>query len=336
MDLFTHMLISYIITLYPGLLMGGISEPQLLFAVICGIFPDFDVLTFFLWKRYPRLMHHGVTHSLAFGIGCPVVLGSMGQLIFGIPALLLIPFGIVTCVTHVLLDLLTTYPVPLFAPASWRSYSIDIDLAVNPWIMLLSLVLMFVLWQLRAMSYPFEAYMLIMAYVTLIYVMYYCVKGAIKYTLQRGYSKMGEKIEAHPTRNVAKWYLSITNVFSGTKITEISLHNIGGGRGKTLFYEISGEWPENVPEPPIDSPEKALLLSAITVKRELEKVKGEKVQWRAPREELSATIVKKKGTWEVFWFDWYARYLRNAKGVLFKVTEKGEVEAGKEVRSIEW
>ena len=72
MDLFTHVLIAYLLTF--GL--TGPNPSYLAAGALAGGLPDADALFFPLARRFPILRHHGITHSL-FGVTIVALVGAV-------------------------------------------------------------------------------------------------------------------------------------------------------------------------------------------------------------------------------------------------------------------
>ncbi|MGP8077028.1 MAG: metal-dependent hydrolase [Thermoplasmata archaeon] len=137
MDPFSHLLLGYLL----GFGIWGPSGLEyVVAAAIAGALPDLDVALYPLARRFPLLRHRGVSHSI-FGVtviaavGCFVIprlmawgLGSdFGQ---GGP----LPFFValeVGGLSHVFLDSLDHWSVPIFAPFSSTEYHFDVDRIVN-------------------------------------------------------------------------------------------------------------------------------------------------------------------------------------------------------------
>lgn len=130
MDFFTHLMIGFLISSWIsgsffhgaymalGTLMAGIS--------------DFDILLYPLWKRFPILGHHGLTHMLAFILISALIIFSAYTAFSGTfdPMLLLVM--VLAGSSHILGDFLTNWGVPPFYPLTRRYYKINLDVAVNP------------------------------------------------------------------------------------------------------------------------------------------------------------------------------------------------------------
>jgi membrane-bound metal-dependent hydrolase YbcI (DUF457 family) len=137
MDPFSHLLLGYLL----GFGVWGTGGLQyVVAAAIAGALPDLDVVLFPLSRRFPLLRHRGISHSI-FGVtviavvGCFVVppamswgLGSaFGQ---GSPLAYFAALEI-GGLSHVFLDSLDHWSVPVFAPFSPVEYHFDVDRIVN-------------------------------------------------------------------------------------------------------------------------------------------------------------------------------------------------------------
>ncbi|HZY69501.1 MAG TPA: metal-dependent hydrolase [Thermoplasmata archaeon] len=137
MDPFSHFLLGY-------LLGFGIWGPNGLQYVVAAAFagglPDADILLFPLGRRFPLLRHRGISHSI-LGI---TVIAAAGT--FLVPRLFGWVFGAAFAagsypqyfvalelggLSHVLLDAMDHWSVPIFAPFRRREYSLDADRIAN-------------------------------------------------------------------------------------------------------------------------------------------------------------------------------------------------------------
>jgi membrane-bound metal-dependent hydrolase YbcI (DUF457 family) len=137
MDPFSHLLLGYLL----GFGFWGPSGlPYVVAAAIAGALPDMDVALYPLSRRFPLLRHRGISHSILgvtiiAAVGCwfvPAFMGwglgpefSQGTLLGFFVALE------VGGLSHVLLDSLDHWSVPIFAPFSAQEYHFDVDRIVN-------------------------------------------------------------------------------------------------------------------------------------------------------------------------------------------------------------
>ena len=137
MDPFSHILLAYLL----GFGLWGPSGLQYVVAsAFAGALPDADVILYPLSSRFPLLRHRGITHSIV-GV---TILAAAGT--FLVPPALAWAFGPrfgtgspldffvaleVGGLSHVLLDAMDHWSVPIFAPFSLREYHFDADRIMN-------------------------------------------------------------------------------------------------------------------------------------------------------------------------------------------------------------
>lgn len=137
MDPFSHLLLGYLLGFG---VWGPAGVPYVVAAAIAGALPDADVVLFPLARRFPLLRHRGVSHSI-FGVtviaavGCLLVPPLMGWALGtdfsrGSPLQFFAALE-VGGLSHVFLDSLDHWSVPIFAPFSPREYHFDVDRIVN-------------------------------------------------------------------------------------------------------------------------------------------------------------------------------------------------------------
>jgi membrane-bound metal-dependent hydrolase YbcI (DUF457 family) len=137
MDPFSHILLGYLL----GFGVWGTGGLQyVVAAAIAGALPDLDVALFPLSRRFPLLRHRGISHSI-FGVtviavvGCfvvpPLMSWGLGSS-FGQGSVLAYFTALeVGGLSHVFLDSLDHWSVPVFAPFSAVEYHFDVDRIVN-------------------------------------------------------------------------------------------------------------------------------------------------------------------------------------------------------------
>ncbi len=136
MDIFSHALLPYLV----GSLVK-LNKRDLTALVVGGIIPDLDFLILWINYLYPSdllLTHRGITHTLIFGLLLSLIMlyilsrGKVKSAInrladFDISltgrALIFVYVGVLS---HLLLDYLTTWGVPLFYPLDASRVSADI------------------------------------------------------------------------------------------------------------------------------------------------------------------------------------------------------------------
>lgn len=137
MDPFSHFLLGYLL----GFGVWGPSGLQyVVAAAFAGGLPDGDILLYPISRRFPLLRHRGISHSI-LGVTVLAVVGT-----FLVPRLFAWAFGAAFAagsygayfvalelggLSHVLLDAMDHWSVPIFAPFRQREYSFDADRVVN-------------------------------------------------------------------------------------------------------------------------------------------------------------------------------------------------------------
>jgi membrane-bound metal-dependent hydrolase YbcI (DUF457 family) len=137
LDPFSHILLAY---LFGFGIFGAQGLQYVVAAALAGALPDADVLFYPLSTRFPLLRHRGISHSVAGVTGIAVV-GA-----FVVPPGLAWAFGPgfgsgsfayffialeVGGLSHVLLDAMDHWSVPIFAPLSKQEYHFDADRIMN-------------------------------------------------------------------------------------------------------------------------------------------------------------------------------------------------------------
>jgi membrane-bound metal-dependent hydrolase YbcI (DUF457 family) len=137
MDPFSHLLLGYLL----GFGLFGVQGLQyVVAAAIAGALPDADVALFPLSHRFPLLRHRGISHSIV-GVTVIAVVGT-----WLVPWAFALAFGTgfasgapwayfvaleVGGLSHVLLDAMDHWSVPIFAPFRDREYTFDADRIAN-------------------------------------------------------------------------------------------------------------------------------------------------------------------------------------------------------------
>ncbi|MGA8604594.1 MAG: metal-dependent hydrolase [Thermoplasmata archaeon] len=137
MDPFSHLLLGYLLGFG---LWGPGGLPYVIAAAIAGALPDLDVALYPLSRRFPLLRHRGVSHSI-LGVTVIAVIGSfvippamawsLGPAFGGGSLLEYFAALEIGGLSHVFLDSLDHWSVPIFAPFSEVEYHFDVDRIVN-------------------------------------------------------------------------------------------------------------------------------------------------------------------------------------------------------------
>jgi membrane-bound metal-dependent hydrolase YbcI (DUF457 family) len=137
MDPFSHLLLGYLL----GFGVWGAGGLQyVVAAAIAGALPDLDVALYPLSRRFPLLRHRGVSHSILgvtviAVVGCfvipPAMAWGLGPAFGRGSALAYFAALEIGGLSHVFLDSLDHWSVPIFAPFSPVEYHFDVDRIVN-------------------------------------------------------------------------------------------------------------------------------------------------------------------------------------------------------------
>lgn len=137
MDPFSHILLAYLL----GFGIWGPSGLQyVIAAAVAGALPDLDVAFYPLSRRFPLLRHRGISHSIfgvtiIAGVGCfvvpPLMAWGLGPA-FGRGSILDFFVALeVGGLSHVFLDSMDHWSVPILAPFSPHEYHFDVDRILN-------------------------------------------------------------------------------------------------------------------------------------------------------------------------------------------------------------
>lgn len=255
MDLFTHLIIAYLVSF--GITWG--HDPVYIAAgALAGTLPDADILLMPLARRFPLLRHHGITHSF---LGVTVIaaggalLGPM--LVPGAEAVPLLLFMEVGGLLHIFLDGFTHFSVPPLAPFSRAEMRLDADRAVNLGTLIMSLVSFTLLLEERN-AVPLATWRATGWVLLGVYLGYLALRGLARWAAGRAMTVAGYTAVV-PTGNPLAWFL--VDEKEGPDHWEMGLARFEVGRGivsqqKRLAIHLSEQ-----PHPPISDPREALVRS---------------------------------------------------------------------------
>ncbi len=152
MDFFTHFLVAVLVG---NLLIKELNFQYVIFIGILAIFPDLDIFIEPLkkvWHTY-YILHRGASHSYFTGIFISAIAAGIFSIITGNFFFEAWLVGYLAFSLHVTLDFLTTSKVPAFFPFKRKEYRLILERAVNPFVMLPSIVL-FVFFGIRVFYLP--------------------------------------------------------------------------------------------------------------------------------------------------------------------------------------
>ncbi|MFB3765403.1 MAG: metal-dependent hydrolase [Methanotrichaceae archaeon] len=129
MDFFTHLMIGFIIS---TLASGSFHNNYVIFGTLMAGLPDFDVFLYPLWKRLPITRHHGLTHMMVFIVTASALIDILFAGFTGSAFLLMCLTGM----SHIFGDFITTWGVSPFYPLTKKYTKLNLDMAVNPYLIL--------------------------------------------------------------------------------------------------------------------------------------------------------------------------------------------------------
>ncbi len=311
MDLFTHVLVAYLVSF---IAFGPQAPLYIAAGALAGGLPDADILFFPLARRYPLLGHHGITHSLvgvtiiAAGgaLFAPLLAGGLWWMFF-----LAMELG---GISHILLDGFTNFAVPPLAPFSDRQVHLDADRAVNFATLAMTAVSFTVLLTERNRTPP-EIWVLTAWVLAGIYALYLAVRGLGRLRVE-GVRKREGYTGVIPTGNPLRWTLIEEAV--GADGTRVRFRRYALGRGFTGPVHELKVHPEPGVAGPVGGAQEALDRSypaAMARSRFL------------TRSYFFADVVPSPDAFEVFWYSLEFESLGRTAGVLARVdAASGKVE----------
>lgn len=225
MDLFTHVLVAYLVTY--GIV--GFRPEYLAAGALAGGLPDADALFFPLARRFPILRHHGITHSL-FGVSLVAGVGALvGPLLA--PGSPLVYFVVMEAggVAHILQDGFTQFSVPPLLPFSTRPLQLDADRAINFGTLAVSVVSFYLLLGVERNHVAFALYLLTLDVLVAFFVAYFGIRLAGRYLIGRERKKVGGFDQVVPTGNPFAWLLLREQVADGRSETVWARYVLGRG-----------------------------------------------------------------------------------------------------------
>lgn len=226
MDLFTHVLVAYLLTF--GL--TGFQPNYLIAGAIAGGLPDADVFLFPLARRFPILRHHGITHSI-FGVS---VFAAVGGLLVA-PALApgnpIVYFAVMEAggLAHMLEDGFTHFSVPPFLPFSERKLELDADRAVNFVTLGVSIFSFWLLLGVERNHVPFPVYLATVYALMAFFVGYFALRLGARLAIGRRIRRLGEFTVPVPTTNPLTWLLLSERREGGRMRTSFARYTFGLG-----------------------------------------------------------------------------------------------------------
>ena len=225
MDLFTHVLVAYLVTF--GLV--GFQPSYLAAGALAGGLPDADALFFPIARRFPVLRHHGITHSV-FGVS---VVAGVGALLAPLlaPGSAVVYFVVMEVggLCHIAQDGFTHFSVPPLLPFSERRLELDADRAINFVTLGVSVVSFYLLLGVERNRVPFADYLLTVYALMAFFAAYFAVRLAGRLAVGRRLRTLGEYDVVAPTTNPFAWLVLAERDGNGRHRTTWARYVLGRG-----------------------------------------------------------------------------------------------------------
>ncbi|MGA8542262.1 MAG: metal-dependent hydrolase [Thermoplasmata archaeon] len=197
MDLFTHILVAYLVTF--GIV--GFQPSYLAAGALAGGLPDADALFFPISRRFPVLQHHGITHSLT-GVTIVAVAGAFIAPLLA-PGSVVIYFLVLEVggCCHILQDGFTNFAVPPLLPFSKKQLHLDADRAINFFTLIFSVASFYLLLGVERNHVPFAWYLFTVYALMVFFGAYFAIRLAGRIQVQRRMNSTSEFVIHSPPRN---------------------------------------------------------------------------------------------------------------------------------------
>jgi membrane-bound metal-dependent hydrolase YbcI (DUF457 family) len=224
-DLFTHILVAYLVTF--GIV--GFQPSYLAAGALAGGLPDADALFFPIARRFPILRHHGITHSLT-GITIIAVAGAFlaPMLAPGSPWIYFLVMW-VGGLCHVLQDAFTNFSVPPFLPWSKIEVHLDADRAINFLTLIFSVASFYLLLGVERNHVPFAWYLVTVYALMAFFAAYFAIRIAGRLRVGARGKAIGDYHAVVPTGNPFNWVLLKEQVADGRVRTTWTRYRFGKG-----------------------------------------------------------------------------------------------------------
>jgi len=224
-DLFTHVLVAYLVTF--GIV--GFKPAYLAAGALGGGLPDADALFFPIARRFPVLRHHGITHSV-FGVSVVAGAGSLLAPLLA-PGSPLVYFLVLEVggLCHIAQDGFTHFSVPPLMPFSDRRLELDADRAINFVTMGVSVASFYLLLGVERNHVPFATYLLTVYGLMAFFAAYFAVRLAGRVVVGRRLRSLGDFDIVAPTTNPFAWLLLSEREADGRHRTTWARYVFGRG-----------------------------------------------------------------------------------------------------------
>ena len=314
MDLFTHVLVAYLIAYG----ITGYAPQYLAAGALAGGLPDGDVLFFPLAKRFPILRHHGITHSL-LGVTVVAVAGALlaPHIAPGNPWVYFLVME-AAGLAHIFLDGLTHFSVPPFLPFSETKLELDADRAINFITLVVSVAAFYLLLGVERNHVAFQYYLWTLWGLSAFFLAYFGLRLSARLRIGQILKERPEFSVPVPTGSPFDWLLLREDRTAGRERTTYAEYRFGRGI-------VGGPWTIDVPtEPPaaggpVTTREEALARSFAAARTE-SAMFDQTYHFGDARPGSG-------GGWDVFWYSLEFTAFGRAAGVRVHLAPDGAVQA---------
>lgn len=131
MDFLNHLMIGFLVSSWAS---GSFYNEYVAAGILMAALPDFDFLLYPLWKKLIIAGHHGITHTFLFIITISTAIFLFSAAYTGFVDLKLLLIMLLAGTSHIFCDFITNWGVPAFYPAAKKYFKINLDMAVNPYL----------------------------------------------------------------------------------------------------------------------------------------------------------------------------------------------------------
>jgi membrane-bound metal-dependent hydrolase YbcI (DUF457 family) len=312
MDLFTHVLIGYLLAFS----VTGFQPGYLAAGALAGGLPDGDVVFFLIARRYPIFRHHGITHSI-FGVTLVAIVGGFlaPRILPGSPLVYFLVMELAG-LGHIAGDAFTHFSVAPLLPFSNRPLEIDADRAINFLTLGVSVGALVLLGSER-FHVAFWVYLASVYGLAAFYATYFAVRLTGRYRIGRIRRTMPEFTTPIPTANPLRWLLVYERKEEGRVRAGVAEYRLGQGLVgpvRRLDVPLTGEG-----SGPVASADEALARS-YPVARKANRILDDTYH-------TGTAVPREGGGWLVRWYSLEFAAFGRAAGVRVEIEPSGELRA---------
>jgi membrane-bound metal-dependent hydrolase YbcI (DUF457 family) len=316
-DLFTHVLVAYLLTY--GLV--GFQPSYLIAGALAGGLPDADILLYPLSRRWPIFRHHGITHSI-FGVTVVALVGGIGFAPYLAPGDPLVYFAVMEAagLTHVFLDGLTHFSVPPLLPFSERKLELDADRAINFVTLVVSVFSLYLLLGVERNHVAFPVYVATLWVLSAFFLAYFGLRLVARLWVGQLLKRQPQFAVPIPTGNPLVWLLLKEEKTDGRVRTTFARYRFGRGIVQGPFrLDVPVDAPAD-PGPPRSETE--ALARTYGAARKASPVLDDTYHFGEAHADGA-------GVWEVVWYSLEFSMFGRAAGVRVRVMPDGSMRASR-------